>query len=99
MAVSILGMAALWPLCSSSSTFRVLSLQFSFLSFFRYFETFDVVSEISAADRLLYLSTVSQCSSPEELRKIIFVDELMFGDYLRGCPSSFLFGQETCERN
>ena len=35
----------------------------------RYFETFDVVSDISARDRLELLKLTSKCSSKEELRK------------------------------
>ena len=34
--------------------------------FCRYFETFDVVSDIDAPDRLGLLDTIAQCSSKEE---------------------------------
>ena len=49
--------------------------------FLRYFETFDVVSDISARDRLDLLKLTSKCSSKEELSKFSFCNQ----DFLIHC--------------
>ncbi len=44
---------------------------FILFSSFRYFETFDMVSDITSQDRIDLLQLTSKCSSPEALGKLL----------------------------